>query len=59
MAISDFQNFGFLTHQKTKFRLKKMQKKIIDIQRKGIHVIELCVTNNSTKFQANIFIFWL
>ena len=62
MAISDFRNFGFLTPQKSKFRFfskintQKFQK-FIDIQKTGIYVIELDVTNSCTTFQANIFIF--
>ena len=60
MAISDFQNFGFLIPKNQNFDFSKINaqnfQNFIDIQ-KRIHVIELCVTNRCTKFQANIFIF--
>ena len=58
MAISDFQNFGFLTPKNQNFDFSKIDaQNFIDIQKTGIYVIELCVTNRCTKFQANIFIF--
>ena len=61
MAISDFQNFGFLTPRNQNFDFSKINAQnfqhFIDIQKNGIYVIELCVTNRCTKFQANIFIF--
>ena len=61
MAISDFQNFGFLPPKNQNFHFSKINaqnfQNFIDIQKTGIYVIELCVTNRFTKFQANIFIF--
>ena len=61
MAFSNFQNCGFLTPKiKILFFFKnKCPKipKIIDIQKNGLYVIELCVINRCTQFQANIFIF--
>ena len=61
MSFSDFRNFGFLTPKNQNFNLSKIcaQKiqNFIDIRKNGIYVIELCVTNCCTQFQANIFIF--
>ena len=59
MAILDFQNFGFWTPKYQNFVFNKCPKiqNFIDIQKTGINVIELCVTNSCTKLQANIFIF--
>ena len=61
MAILDFQNVGFLSPKNqnvdfSKINAQKFQN-FIDIQKNGIYVIELCVTNRCTKFQVNIFIF--
>ena len=60
MAISDVWNFGFLTPKKQfQFFKNKCTKnpKFYRYPKNGIYVIELCVTNSCTKFQANIFIF--
>ena len=61
MAISDFQNCGFLIPKNNKFRFFKNKcpkiQNFIDIQKNGVYVIELCVTNGCTKCQASIFIF--
>ena len=61
MAISNFQNFGCLTPKNHNFDVSKINvPKIhffIDILETEIYVIELCVTNSCTKFEANILIF--
>ena len=61
MAISDFQNFSFLTPNNQNFDFSKMNTQKIenftDIQKIWIYIIELSVTNMCAKFQANIFIF--
>ena len=60
MDVSDYQHFVFLP-QNSQFRFFKNKcpknPNFIDIQKTGIYVIELCVTNSCTKFQANILIF--
>ena len=61
MVVSDFLNFGFLTTKNQNLDLSKINaqkiQSFIDIRKTGIYVIELCVTNSCTKFQANIFLF--
>ena len=61
MAISVFQNFGFLTPKISKNRFFwKMISKIQNIQnfqKTGIYVIHLLVVYQCTKFQVNSSIF--
>ena len=50
-----------MTPKNQKFDFSKINaenfQNFIDIQKTGIYIIELCVTNMCTEFQANIFIF--
>ena len=61
MGISEFWNFWFLTSKNKIFDFLKINTQKIkiftDIQKTGVHAIELSVTNMCAKFQANIFIF--
>ena len=58
MAISDFQNFWFLT-PKSKFRFFKnqyLQNQKFEEIKNGIYSIELYTNNQCTQCQANIYI---
>ena len=59
MAISQFQNFGFLIPKNQNFYFRKKQKNKIfeDIQKARISSIELYNNSQCTNFQANILIF--
>ena len=61
MAILDFPKKLFLTPKIQNCDFSKINaenfQSFIDIQNTRIYVIERCITNKCTKFQANIFIF--
>ena len=56
-----YPKFWVFDHQNHNFDFSKLNAQNLQFfyryRKTGIHVIELCVTNRCTKFQANIFIF--
>ena len=60
MSISDLRNFWFFDPKNQKFDFSIVDAQNIhktDIRKTEIYVIELCVTNSCTKYQANSLIF--